>query len=173
MAAEIGAIVKGKVTGITKFGAFVEMDGGGTGLCHISEIADGYVKDVNDFLVNNQEVTVKVIGDKEGKISLSIRQAQPKQENTGDHGRPKQQERKPFNKKPGSSQGQGSAPRKDFRSSRPSSSRPSSSRPGDRRDSKPVGFEDMLSSFMKESDSQLKSIKKQKGSRKGNGFQKK
>ena len=99
MAAEIGAVVKGKVTGITKFGAFVEMDGGGTGLCHISEIADGYVKDVNDFLVNNQEVTVKVIGDKDGKISLSIRQAQPKQENTRDHERPKQQEGKPFKKR--------------------------------------------------------------------------
>ncbi len=38
MPAEIGKIVKGKVTGITKFGAFVEMEGGGTGLCHISEI---------------------------------------------------------------------------------------------------------------------------------------
>ena len=80
MPVEVGTIVKGKVTGITKFGAFIEMEGGGTGLCHISEIADGYVKDVNDHLTDGQEVTVKVIGDKGGKISLSIRQAQPKKE---------------------------------------------------------------------------------------------
>lgn len=158
MPAEVGVIVKGKVTGITKFGAFIEMEGGGTGLCHISEIADGYVKDVNDFLTDNQEVTVKVIGDKDGKISLSIRQAQPEQEKPRDHERPKQQERKPFKKRTGP----GNSQRKDFRGPR-----------NDKRESRPQGFEDMLSTFMKDSDSQLKAIKKQKGSRKGNGFQKK
>lgn len=168
MAAEIGAIVKGKVTGITKFGAFVEMDGGGTGLCHISEVADGYVKDVNDFLVNNQEVTVKVIGDKDGKISLSIRQAQPKQENARDHEKPKAQDRKPYTKRPEQRGGSGGGQRKDFGGQRRDSR---DSR--DSRSTRPVGFEDMLSNFIKESDNQLKTIKKQKSGRKGNGYQKK
>jgi S1 RNA binding domain protein len=76
MAIEVGIKLEGKVTGITHFGAFVELPEGGTGLVHISEIADNYVKDVNDHLKLNDMVTVKVINvDKDGKIGLSIKQA--------------------------------------------------------------------------------------------------
>ncbi|OXM82592.1 S1 domain-containing RNA-binding protein [Paenibacillus rigui] len=76
MAIEVGSKLEGKVTGITHFGAFVELPEGGTGLVHISEIADNYVKDVNDHLKLNDMVTVKVINvDKDGKIGLSIKQA--------------------------------------------------------------------------------------------------
>lgn len=74
-----GQIVEGVVTGITKFGAFIELPGGKTGLVHISEVADTYVKDVNDFLKNQDTVKVKVINiDDKGKIGLSIRQAKVK-----------------------------------------------------------------------------------------------
>jgi len=74
-----GQIVEGTVTGITKFGAFVELPGGVTGLVHISEVADSYVKDVNDFLKEQDKVRVKVINiDTNGKIGLSIRQAKVK-----------------------------------------------------------------------------------------------
>ncbi|NLW23692.1 MAG: S1 RNA-binding domain-containing protein [Clostridia bacterium] len=74
-----GQILEGLVTGITKFGAFIELPGGVTGLVHISEVADTYVKDVNDFLKENDKVKVKVINiDEKGKIGLSIRQAKPK-----------------------------------------------------------------------------------------------
>ncbi|HHX95802.1 MAG TPA: S1 RNA-binding domain-containing protein [Clostridia bacterium] len=75
MSLAVGNIVEGVVTGITKFGAFVELPGGITGLIHISEVADTYVKDVNDFLKEKQQVKVKVIniGD-DGKIGLSIKQ---------------------------------------------------------------------------------------------------
>ncbi|KAF4321230.1 hypothetical protein G195_005628 [Phytophthora kernoviae 00238/432] len=76
MAIEVGTKLEGKVTGITHFGAFVDLSGGVTGLVHISEIADNYVKDVNDHLKLNDLVTVKVINvDKDGKIGLSIKQA--------------------------------------------------------------------------------------------------
>lgn len=76
MAIEVGTKLEGKVTGITNFGAFVELPGGVTGLVHISEIADNYVKDVNDHLKMEDIVTVKVINvDKNGKIGLSIRKA--------------------------------------------------------------------------------------------------
>lgn len=74
MPLEVGAILEGRVTGITKFGAFVDLPEGKTGLVHISEIADTYVKDINDFLQEGQEVKVKVINLKDGKIGLSIRQ---------------------------------------------------------------------------------------------------
>ncbi|MFZ3578353.1 S1 domain-containing RNA-binding protein [Virgibacillus sp. DJP39] len=74
MAIEIGSKVEGKVTGITNFGAFVELPGGSTGLVHISEVADSYVKDVNDHLKVGDLIEVKVISEKEGKIALSIKQ---------------------------------------------------------------------------------------------------
>jgi len=70
----VGQILEGKVTGITKFGAFVELEEGTTGLVHISEVADSFVKDVNDFLKQNDKIKVKVIGiSDDGKVSLSIR----------------------------------------------------------------------------------------------------
>mgnify|MGYP001293070153 CR=1 FL=1 len=79
-AIEVGSKLEGKVTGITHFGAFVELAEGVTGLVHISEIANQYVKDVNDFLKVNDIVTVKVINvEADGKIGLSIRQAQDPQ----------------------------------------------------------------------------------------------
>lgn len=78
MPVEVGSVLEGVVTGITNFGAFIELPGGETGLVHISEIAEVYVKDVHDFLKTNDKVTVKVISvDPKGKIGLSIKQANP------------------------------------------------------------------------------------------------
>ena len=78
MELEIGAIQEGKVTGITKFGAFVLLPGGKSGLVHISEIANAYVNDVNDYLKVGDAVKVKILSVNEaGKINLSIKQAQP------------------------------------------------------------------------------------------------
>ncbi|MDD3652686.1 MAG: S1 RNA-binding domain-containing protein [Desulfotomaculaceae bacterium] len=78
MPIELGSVVEGVVTGITNFGAFVELPGRGTGLVHISEIAEVYVKDVHDFLKVNDKVSVKVISvDPKGKVGLSIKQANP------------------------------------------------------------------------------------------------
>lgn len=79
MSIPVGSILDGVVTGITKFGAFVELPGGKTGLVHISEVADAYVKDVNDYLKDRDKVKVKVISiDEKGKIGLSIKQGQPR-----------------------------------------------------------------------------------------------
>lgn len=77
----MGSVVQGKVTGITKFGAFVSLPEGRSGLVHISEIAYAYVNDVSEHLQVGQEVTVKVIGiDESGRINLSIKKALPPQE---------------------------------------------------------------------------------------------
>ena len=60
---------------ITNFGAFIEVEGK-TGLVHISEVADSYVKDIREHLNEQDKVKVKVISiDDNGKISLSIKQA--------------------------------------------------------------------------------------------------
>ncbi len=76
MSLEAGQIVEGTVSGITSFGAFIDLPGGKTGMVHISEIADAYVKDINAYLKLSDKVRVKVLTvDENGKISLSIRQA--------------------------------------------------------------------------------------------------
>ncbi len=79
---EVGSIVEGRVTGITHFGAFVELAGGQTGLVHISEVADTYVRDIKDYLKENDVVKVKVLAVENGKIGLSIKQADPKYQPT-------------------------------------------------------------------------------------------
>ncbi|AWB46730.1 RNA-binding protein S1 [Paenibacillus sp. CAA11] len=155
MAIEVGTKLEGKVTGITHFGAFVDLSGGVTGLVHISEIADNYVKDVNDHLKINDVVTVKVINvDKDGKIGLSIKQAVDR----------------PAESRPPR------APRPD---------RPSGGRDGDRpgggynrdrggRSFKPpankASFEDKVSRFLKDSEERISSLKKNtEGKRGGRG----
>ncbi|HCO51422.1 MAG: S1 RNA-binding domain-containing protein [Firmicutes bacterium] len=77
----VGSIVTGKVTTITKFGAFIALPGGKSGLVHISEVAPTFVNDVHDFLAEGQEVSVKILAiTPEGKINLSVKQALPKPE---------------------------------------------------------------------------------------------
>ena len=72
----IGAVLDGKVTGITKFGAFVTLPDGKTGLVHISEIAHTFVNDIRDYLKEGQTVRVKVLGmDGTNRINLSIKKA--------------------------------------------------------------------------------------------------
>ncbi|HEY8532218.1 MAG TPA: S1 RNA-binding domain-containing protein [Limnochorda sp.] len=73
MSIEVGSILEGRVTGITNFGAFVDLGNGQTGLVHISEVADQYVEDINQFLKMNDIVKVRVINVQDGKIGLSIR----------------------------------------------------------------------------------------------------
>ena len=79
MTLEAGNILEGTVVNITNFGAFVELEGGKTGLVHISEVADSFVKDIRQHLKEQDKVKVKVISiDDNGKISLSIKQAEVK-----------------------------------------------------------------------------------------------
>lgn len=76
MELEVGAIVEGKVSGITKFGAFVALPEGKSGLVHISEVANAFVADVAEHVQMGQTVRVKVLSiSPEGKINLSIRRA--------------------------------------------------------------------------------------------------
>lgn len=74
MQLEVGAIVEGRVTSITKFGAFVELPENKTGMVHISEVSTGFVKEITDHIKENQVVRVKVIDiDANGRINLSIK----------------------------------------------------------------------------------------------------
>ena len=79
MTVSVGAIVEGTVTGITNFGAFVQLPEGKSGLVHISEISHDYVEKVSDYLKKGEKIKVKVLSiSKDDKISLSIRKAKPK-----------------------------------------------------------------------------------------------
>jgi S1 RNA binding domain protein len=75
MTLKAGTILEGTIINITNFGAFVDVEGK-TGLVHISEVADTFVKDIKDYLKEQDKVKVKVLSvDDGGKISLSIKQA--------------------------------------------------------------------------------------------------
>ena len=141
MELEIGAIQEGKVTGITKFGAFVLLPGGKSGLVHISEIANAYVNDVNDYLKVGDAVKVKILSVNEaGKINLSIKQAQPSAP------------RPAYTPRPAQPAANAPRPANTYRSAPP--------RGGE--DAPPTGdasFEDKLKQFMQQSDSKINDSK--------------
>lgn len=160
MAIEVGAKLEGKVTGITNFGAFVDLSGGVTGLVHISEIADNYVKDVKDHLKIDDVVTVKVINvDKDGKIGLSIKQAveRPAGEKApSSHPGGNSGER--FNRTGG---GGGSFER---------GGRPFNKQGFGKPNNNKTSFEDRMSKFLKDSEERISSLKKNtEGKRGGRG----
>lgn len=133
----VGTIITGKVTSITKFGAFVALPDGKSGLVHISEVAGTFVSDVHDFLTQGQEVPVKVLSiSPEGKISLSVKQAQP----------PKP--RPPYGDRPARPRGPRSAP-----------AQPAA--PAE------LSFEDKLKQFMSVSDSKQSELNRYMASKRG------
>ncbi len=98
MAMEAGSIVEGKVTRITNFGAFVELEEGKVGLIHISEVADVYVNDVRDFLSEGDKIQVKIVSIEGNKIALSLKQAKPKPPQESENQSFKQNRRGDFRK---------------------------------------------------------------------------
>lgn len=127
-AIEVGSVLEGKITGITKFGAFVALSEGRSGLVHISEISNTYVNDVHDHVQLGQSVTVRVLNvAPDGKINLSIKRAveapAPARVPAAGPAAPKKQ---------------------------PRSAAPAADPPGSNRE-----FEDRLKKFMQESDSRI------------------
>ena len=140
MQLEVGAILEGKVTGITKFGVFVELPNKVTGMVHISEVAATFVKEIRDFVTEGQTVKVKVLSiGEDGKISLSIKKAQAPAPRQSTARRPA------FNGRPGDFEWQSSA-----------------SRGGE-------SFEDMMSRFKATSDEKISDLKRSMDSKHG-GF---
>lgn len=163
MQIEVGSILEGKVTGIMKFGAFVDLPEGKSGMVHISEISNTYVENVSDFLTVGQEVKVKVISINEnGKIGLSIK----KLEDSGE---------RPAGERRGQNRGQGGRDRRGFNNSgrredrpqrserAPSPSMKSANAPGDfvwQKSANPSSFEDMMTKFKQQSDEKMSTLKK-------------
>ncbi|MBY0148334.1 S1 domain-containing RNA-binding protein [Neobacillus niacini] len=140
MSIEVGSKLQGKVTGITNFGAFVELPDGSTGLVHISEVADSYVKDINDHLKVGDQVEVKVMNvEKDGKIGLSIKKAIDKPE----------------------------APQRPRSQSSSHSQRPRQNRSNDRNVPRVETFESKMAKFLKDSEDRLTSLKRHTESKRG------
>ncbi len=77
---KIGEIVKGQVTGVTKYGVFVSLEDDYSGLVHISEVSNKYVKDLKEKFMIGDIIKVKVLGIDENKshVKLSIKEINPK-----------------------------------------------------------------------------------------------
>ena len=154
---EVGSIIEGKVTGITKFGAFIELDDGAVGMVHISEISHAYVSDISEYLKEGQVVKVKVlsVGDN-GKISLSIKRALPQEGSAS------------FKRERGERAGSASAGGRPQQGGRQNNFRARNGNNTHRRfyDQKsiqqargPASFEDMLAKFMSSSDEKFSDMK--------------
>ena len=139
MEIEIGAIVEGKVSGVTKFGSVVDLPDGTTGMVHISEVAHTYVSEIDEYVKVGDVVKVKILSSDNGKIALSMKQAIPKPENKN----PKSKQRKPY--KPA----------------------PPVTSPGDfewqSTKSTVVSFEDMMSKFKQTSEDKISDLKRSNG----------
>lgn len=142
MSIEVGAKISGKISGITNFGAFIDLGEGKTGLVHISEVSNNYIKDINEVLKVGETVDVKVMSvGTDGKIGLSIRRASgeeiPERAPKKEYVRPQRKEyKKPVTP---------AAPKKN-------------------------DFDSLMTSFLKDSDDRLTSLKRNtEGKRGGRG----
>lgn len=142
MQLEVGSVLEGKVSGITSFGVFVDLPEGKTGMVHISEVAQTYVKEIKDFVQMGQTVRVKVLSiSPEGKVSLSIKQAVEQQQQ-----RPRQTREQ---RRPGP--GAGGVDSFEFKP----------------RQNGDMSFEDMMNKFKKSSDEKMGDLKKVIDTRRG------
>jgi len=150
---EVGAIFEGKVTGITKFGAFVDLGNGKTGMVHISEIAPVFVKEIRDFVTEGQTVKVKIIGINEKADENAQQQRPPRRRD--ENGRPPRQNN--YHRREASAPVQSPA------------------RPGDyewRARENSGSFEDMMSRFKQMSDEKISDLKRAENKR-GGGYSRK
>ena len=152
---EVGSIVEGKVTGITKFGAFVDIGEGKTGMVHISEVAPTYVKEITDHITDGQQVKVKIlsIGD-DGRISLSIKRAMEPSQNTKFNTSQAQRDNNNNNRRGGGAP----RPRGGFSQGGGRQGGFGGGRRGE--SSEPMGFEEMLSKFKQTSEDKMSDLKK-------------
>ena len=148
---EVGAILEGKVTGLTNFGAFVSLPDNVTGMVHISEVSHSYVSDIREHLKENQTVKVKVLDvTPEGKVSLSIKKAMdPPPRPQGERGE------------------RGDRPQR-----RPKRSAPNVWKGSERRE-EPQSFEDMMARFKQVSDEKMSDLKRANEGNRRNSYSKK
>jgi len=145
MAIEVGNILDGTISGITNFGAFVDLGNQHTGLVHISEVSHEYVKDIKSHFTVQDKVKVKVLSLDNGKISLSIKQAQPKPETVAEKPKTNMEEKRDF------------SPKRVFKDRKSDFSTKSNG----------MSFEDKMKLFMRDSEERLADLKRNTESKRG------
>ena len=136
----VGEIIEGKITVVKDYGVFVDLGDGKSGMVHISEIAQSYVSDINEFVKVGDQVKLKVLSvADDGKISLSIKRAQ--ETKPANDQRPERREKKPYAPKPPA------AP-------------PDGSYVWTAKKSESTSFEDMMSKFKATSDEKFSDLKR-------------
>jgi S1 RNA binding domain protein len=139
---EVGAVLEGRVTSITKFGAFVALPENKTGMVHISEVSTSFVRDISEHLQEQQTIKVKVIGiDQNGRINLSIKQLVEQQPTQDRQQKPMRPRRSSVGWQP----------------------KPTA---------QPATFEDMMNKFKQDSDDKISSIKRGLEAKRGSGSRK-
>ena len=144
MQIDIGSVHEGTVTGLTKFGAFVKLENGASGMVHISEVSNEYVSEISEHLSEGDKVKVKVIEiNEKGKISLSIKKALPQ---------PEKPERKPKPRNKNTNKGWKGAPREEQNA--------------------PMTFEDMMAKFKTQSEDKFSDLNRNAAKRgtRSNGY---
>lgn len=72
---KVGNIIKGKVTGIEKYGIFVHLENDYNGLIHISEVSEGFVRDINEYVFLDEIIYCRVldVNEENKQVKLSIK----------------------------------------------------------------------------------------------------
>ncbi|MFA6948766.1 MAG: S1 RNA-binding domain-containing protein [Eubacteriales bacterium] len=170
MQIEVGAILEGKITSITSFGAFVALPEGKTGMIHISEVSSSYVKDIHDFLKEGQSVSVKVISvdasSPNPKIGLSVKQLETdtaQKPRNDSHREPRRDTGRPRSYQNRAQ----SSPAPQVGNSNPPDYYPSAARQKNTGDA----FEDMMNRFKTTSDEKISDLRKNTDAKRSNpGF---
>lgn len=147
MSLEVGNKVEGKITGLAKFGAFIDLGNNKTGLVHISEVSDKFVEDINEELKVGEIVTVKVLTiDNDGKIALSMRD----------------KEKEALEKKK-------QQPKREFQTRETNNRRPSPTfnKRSNNNQNNSQDFDSLMNDFLKDSETRLSSIRKNTESKRG------
>lgn len=146
----VGTVVEGKVSKITSFGAFINIDGGGSGMVHISEVANTYVKDINEHLKVGDTVKAKVVAvNDNNKIALSIKALLPPE--------PKPQGQGQSRSRDGQRDNRGSRGNNTYVYQPKTSAPPSTGDP----------FEDMMARFKRTSDDKMSDLSRVMDPRRG------
>ncbi len=142
----VGNVIEGKVINVMPFGVFVDLGNRQSGLVHISELSDGYIKDINEYVKKGDMLKVKVIKiDDSGKISLSAKTESKKTKRTG------------FRREPAEETGPVRPLNIDWNENK----------------SENLSFEDKLSKFKQDSDEKMQALKKSAGSKRSGGYSRK
>lgn len=158
MSIEVGQIIECKITAIAAYGAFAELPDKKSGMIHISEISDGFVKNISEYIKIGESVKVKVIKiDENGRIALSLKQANGIKVPASRTENPEEFQSKSSQRKPAAAYNSSDPPMQYYARSSGSSD----------------NFEEMMNHFKTVSNERIADLKKNTDGKRSGGYSKK